>query len=73
MAVVALPSTAQRGTASRIVAQLGPAVPVTVCRHLADRVVTEHGVARLRGADLSERRDRLSTIADEVFRPVLRS
>ncbi len=46
--IVALPSTARNGTISRIVARLGG--PVTTPRADADLVVTEHGVADLRGA-----------------------
>ena len=36
---------------------------VTVPHHLADRVVTEFGVAELRGADRAEREARLRAIA----------
>lgn len=74
--IVALPSTAApRRTGdgetrtSRIVRRLSDAVPVTVPRYLADRVVTEHGVARLRGVDGEERARRLLAIADPVHRP----
>jgi len=66
--VVALPSTAQRGKRSRIVSAISPGAPVTVPRHLADYVVTEHGVATLRGANISERRDRLRAITEPQFR-----
>lgn len=72
---VALPSCTGHGdpqlgreTISRIVPRLGANVPVTVPRYLADRVVTEHGVARLRGADGSERADRLRRVADPAHR-----
>ena len=69
--IVALPSTARpsrsdsdRPITSRIVRSLGPATPVTVPRYLADLVVTEHGVARLKGADGAQRAERLQRIAD---------
>ena len=60
--IVALPSTARDGTISRIVARLGDGI-VSTARADADLVVTEHGVADLRGATLSQRRDRLLAIA----------
>ncbi len=74
--IVALPSTARPGRTdpasaptSRIVTRLSDAVPVTVPRYLADRVVTEHGVARLRGIDGRERAERLRAVADPACRP----
>ena len=60
--IIVMPSTAARGTVSRIVARLTAPV-VTTARADADLVVTEHGVADLRGATLSQRRDRLLAIA----------
>jgi acyl-CoA hydrolase len=70
-AVVALPSTARSGTRSRIVPQLEPGVPTTVPRYLADLVITEFGVARLQGADRSQRATRLASVAHSRFRPSL--
>lgn len=67
MAVVALPSTARKGTASRIVPRLDPEVPVTVPRYLADRVVTENGIARLRGRTIQQRQQQLTSIAADVL------
>jgi acetyl-CoA hydrolase len=58
--IVALPSTA-RGR-SRIVARLDG--PVTTPRSDAGVVVTEHGIADLRGLSLRQRRQRLLDIAD---------
>ncbi len=57
--IVALPSTA--GKASRIVAKLGG--PVTTPRSAAGIIVTEYGVADLRGLPLSERPNRMIAIA----------
>jgi acyl-CoA hydrolase len=71
IAIVALPSTARGATTSRIVCRLESSVPATVPRYLADRVVTEHGVARLRGVTLAERREQLLRISDDVFRASL--
>ena len=58
--IVALPSTA--GGRSRIVNALSG--PVTIPRGDAPIVVTEHGVADLRGLSLAERRESLLAVAD---------
>src|SRR5262249_36904145 len=47
--IVAMPSTAKGGKISRIVAAITNGATVTVPRSLAHYVVTEHGVANLRG------------------------
>jgi acyl-CoA hydrolase len=57
--IIALPSTA--GPASRIVAELSG--PVSTPRSDVGLVVTEYGVADLRGLPLRERRERLIAIA----------
>jgi acetyl-CoA hydrolase len=69
--IIALSSTARRGEVSRIVARLSDAVTTTP-RSDADLVVTEHGVADLRGVPLSQRARRLIEIADPRFRDALR-
>ena len=69
--IVAMPSTAARGTVSRIVPRLGPEDAVTVPRTLADRVVTEYGVAELRGRSLEERAAALRAVAHPDFRSEL--
>ncbi|MGY9031681.1 MAG: acetyl-CoA hydrolase/transferase C-terminal domain-containing protein [Rhodobacterales bacterium] len=71
MSIMAMPSTANRGAISRIVAQFPPGTPVSVARSDIDIVVTEHGVADLREADMKMRRDRLIAVADPAFRPSL--
>lgn len=58
--IIALPSTA--GSRSRIVDMLSG--PTTIPRGDAPIVVTEHGIADLRGLSLAQRRDRLLAIAD---------
>ncbi len=73
VAIVALPSTAGSARTSRIVGEIAPGRPVTVSRHLADRVVTEHGVAELRGVDLAERARRLTAVADPDHWPALQA
>jgi acyl-CoA hydrolase len=68
--IIALPSVARRGETTRIVANLPDRV-VTTSRADADLIVTEHGVADLRGATISERRTRLIAIADPRHRDEL--
>lgn len=70
--IIALPSTARGGEVSRIVARLADSVTTTP-RSDADLVVTEHGVADLRGVPIRERARRLATLADPAFRSALRA
>lgn len=65
--IVAMESTARGGTVSRIVAQLSRGV-VTTARSDADIVVTEYGIAELRGRSVSERARALIAIAHPDFR-----
>jgi Acetyl-CoA hydrolase len=53
---------------SRIVPTLPEGWIVTTPRHQLDLVVTEHGVARLRGRTVRERARALAQIADPMFR-----
>ena len=69
--IVAIPSTAKGGTISRIVHLLEAGAAVTVPRALTHYVVTEHGIANLRGCTLQERARRLISIADPKFRDEL--
>lgn len=71
MAIVALPSTTEDGRRSKIVAQLGARTPVTIPRFCADYVVTEYGVAQLRGKTLRQRAEALRLIAHPSFQGVL--
>ena len=71
-ALIALPSTAKKGTVSRIVAALAPGTAVTTMRADVDYVVTEHGVAHLRGKGLRERALELLAVADPAFRDQIR-
>ena len=69
--IVALPSTAARGTASRIVRHFPLGTNATIPRYLVDTVVTEFGVAHLRGLPLEERPAALAAIAHPDFRDEL--
>ena len=65
--IIALPSTTPDGKHSRIVATLAGR-PISVPRGDIDLVVTEYGVADLRGRSFSERAERLRAIAHPDFR-----
>lgn len=66
---IALPSTTPRGDKSRIVARLSG--PVTTTRTDVDVIVTEWGVAELRGLSLSERVKAMLAIAHPDHRAAL--
>lgn len=65
---VVLRSTAAGGTVSRIVPTLTPGSAVTTMKNTVDKVVTEHGVAELRGKGIRERARALIGIAHPSFR-----
>ncbi|HET7876230.1 MAG TPA: acetyl-CoA hydrolase/transferase C-terminal domain-containing protein [Methylomirabilota bacterium] len=69
--VIALPSTGRGGSVSRIVARLGAGARVTTPRFIADSVVTEYGVAALRGHSDTGRARELARIAHPAFREEL--
>ena len=71
LSVIAMPATAAQGRVSRIVERLDADAVVTTPRYLADIVVTEHGIARLRGRTLAQRADALRAIAAPQFRAAL--
>ena len=61
------------GLRSRIVPVLPPGTPVTLPRGFVDYVVTEHGIATLRGKTLRQRVRELVAVAHPDFRAVLRA
>lgn len=67
--IVALPAATPDGRISRIVAKLGG--PVTTSRADADTIVTEYGVAELRGRSLEERAAAMIAIAHPDHRAAL--
>lgn len=67
MSIIAMPSTAAGGKASRIVPYLNQYTPVTTPRYAVDVVVTEYGVAYLRGKSLRQRSEALIAIAHPRF------
>jgi len=70
--IIALPSTAARGTASRIVSHLREGAGVVTTRAHVRTVVTEWGVAELFGLSLRERASALIAVAHPDFRADLR-
>jgi 4-hydroxybutyrate CoA-transferase len=66
--IIALPSTAKKGTLSRIVPMLKPGAGVVTSRADVHYVVTEYGVAALHGRCLRERTEALIQIAHPDFR-----
>jgi 4-hydroxybutyrate CoA-transferase len=70
--IIAIPSTAARGSVSRIVTTLDAGAVATLARSLADRFVTEYGIADLRGLTLDQRADAMRQIAHPDFRQALR-
>jgi acyl-CoA hydrolase len=65
---IVLHSTTADESISRIVAQLHPGAAVTTFENVVDRVVTEYGVAELRGSSIRERTRKLLNIAHSKFR-----
>jgi 4-hydroxybutyrate CoA-transferase len=69
--IIAILSTSTGG-ASRIVSNFVPGTAVAYPRHMVDYVITEYGVAQLRGKALEERAEALISIAHPDFRGELR-
>lgn len=65
---IVLPSTAKGGEVSRIQVQLSPGSVVTTLKNTVDHVVTEWGVAELRGRPIADRARALIGIAHPRFR-----
>ncbi len=72
-AIIVLPSTAVGGTVSRIVPTLAAGTHVSTSKNDVDYVVTEHGVAQLRGKSAKQRAAALIAIAHPDFRGELAS
>ncbi len=70
--ITVLASTARGGAASRIVSGFEPGTIVTVPRTLTDIIVTEYGVAQLKGKTQGQRAEELVAIAHPDFRADLK-
>ncbi len=71
--IMAMPSTAAKGKVSRIVATLAPGAAVTTSRNDVDYVITEYGIAHLKGKTIAQRAEALIAIAHPDFRDQLRT
>lgn len=71
-AIIAMPSTAAKGKVSRICVFLDHGAAVTTSRNDVDYVITEYGIAQLKGKSLRERAEALIAIAHPDFRETLR-
>jgi 4-hydroxybutyrate CoA-transferase len=69
--IIAMPSTAKNNTISKIVLKLSEGACVTTSRHDVDHLVTEYGVASLKGKTIEERAKMLINLAHPGFREQL--
>lgn len=69
--IMAMPSTTGKGTVSKIVPFIAHGAAVTTSRNDVDYVVTEYGVAKLKGRSLRQRALSLIAIAHPQFRESL--
>ncbi len=70
--IVCIQSTAKNGTISRIQPGLSYGSGVSIGRDITDIIVTEYGVAYMRGRGIRERAEQLIAIAHPDFRDQLR-
>jgi acyl-CoA hydrolase len=70
--IIALRSTAKNGSISTIVPTLAPGAGVTVPSQDVDTIITEYGVAELRGRCVKDRMEALARIAHPNFREWIR-
>lgn len=70
--IIALKSTAKKGSISTILPVLTPGAVVTLSRNVVDYVVTEFGIAALRGRSVGDRVNNLIAIAHPDFRSELK-
>ncbi len=69
--VCALPATAAGGKISRIVREITPPGRVSLPAYLADAIVTEHGIAEVRGLPFRRRAEAIAAVAAPEHRAAL--
>ena len=69
---ITLPSTAAKGTQSRIVCHIPAGTPVTTSRYDVQYLVTEYGIAHVWGMNTRERAEAIIALAHPDFREGLR-
>lgn len=70
--IIALAATAKNGTVSTIQPWLTPGAAVTMSRNTIDYIITEYGIALMKGKTVRERVDNLIAVAHPDFRKELR-
>lgn len=70
--IIAISSTAAGGTISKIVPKIDAGTPISTSRNDVDYIVTEYGIAHLKGKTLRKRAEALIEIAHPDFRDELR-
>ena len=70
-AFIVLASTVKHDSISRIVLSLSPGTHVSTSKNDINYVVTEYGVAQLRGKSARQRAQELVAVAHPKFRPEL--
>lgn len=70
--IIALRSTAKNGSISTIVPTLAPGAGVTVPSQDVDTIITEYGMAELRGRSVKDRMEALIRVAHPDFREWIR-
>ena len=70
--IIAINATAKSGTISRIVPTLKPGAVVSIQRNIVDYIVTEYGIAHLRGKTVRQRVNEMISIAAREVREELR-
>lgn len=70
--IVAIQSTAKKGTVSRISPLLTEGAMVSITRNVVDNIVTEFGVAPMRGRTVRQRAQNLIAVAHPDFREELK-
>lgn len=70
--IIAVPSTAKNGTVSRITPMLTEGAMVSITRNVVDNIVTEYGIAPMRGRTVRQRVRNLIAAAHPDFREELK-
>ena len=70
--IIAIASTTKGGMVSKIQPQLSPGAVVSITRNIADYVVTEYGVAKLKNRTVRQRVENLIAVSHPDFRADLR-
>ncbi|MFA5055835.1 MAG: acetyl-CoA hydrolase/transferase C-terminal domain-containing protein [Dehalococcoidia bacterium] len=72
-AITVVPSTASNDKISRIVPLLPEGTNVTIHKNLSDRIITEYGIAELRGRSQRQKAEALINVAHPKFRDELKA